>query len=257
MELKKQYTIEDLIEILVILRGENGCPWDRVQTHDSIKKSLIEESYEAIDALNKGDDAAFANELGDVLLQVVFHAQLARERDAFDMNTILNEICTKLITRHTHVFGNAEADGEAEALVNWEENKKKEKNIKTYTDNLKDVPMYLPALMRSEKVQKRASDVGFDFDNAMDAIKKLEEEINELKIAIAEASNIEEEFGDCLFSAVNVGRLLGLTAETVLADSTEKFISRFEKLENIALGENKDLKALNLDEMDEIWSKIK
>ena len=255
--MKEQYTIDDLLDILVTLRGENGCPWDRVQTHDSIKKDMIEEAYEAIDALNKNDDKQFANELGDVLLQVVFHSQLAKERGAFDFNVVLNEICTKLITRHTHVFGDKTANNTDEALANWEESKKKEKALKSHTDNLKDVPMYLPALMRAQKVQKRASAPGFDFRDAKEALKKLEEEIKELKIAIDENTNIDEEFGDILFSAVNAGRLLGLTAETALSDSTEKFIARFERMEDEVLRKNQSLDKLNLDEMDEIWGKIK
>lgn len=255
--MKEQYTIDDLLDILVTLRGENGCPWDRVQTHESIKKDMIEEAYEAIDALNKKDDKQFANELGDVLLQVVFHSQLAKERGAFDFNVVLNEICTKLITRHTHVFGDKTASNTDEALANWEESKKKEKELKSHTDNLKDVPMYLPALMRAQKVQKRASAPGFDFPNVNEAIKKLEEEIEELKSAISENSNIDEEFGDILFSATNVGRLLGLTPETSLSDSTEKFIARFEKMENAVFQNNQTLDSINLDEMDEIWGKIK
>lgn len=257
MELKKQYTIDDLIDILVILRGENGCPWDRVQTHDSIKKDMIEEAYEAIDALDKGDDHMFSNELGDVLLQVVFHSQLAKERGAFDFNTVLNEICTKLITRHTHVFGSVKADGEAEALINWEANKKKEKDIKSHTDNLKDVPMYLPALMRAQKVQKRAAGVGFDFGSVEDTIIKLEEEIEELKSAITNKSNIKEEMGDVFFSAVNVARHLGFESETALSDSVEKFICRFSKMEEQAMADKRDLDSMNLEEMDEIWGKIK
>ncbi len=255
--MKKQYTIEDLLDILVTLRGENGCPWDRVQTHDSIKKDMIEEAYEAIDALDKKDDRMFANELGDVLLQVVFHSQIARERGAFDFNDVLNEICTKLITRHTHVFGDVKADNAEEALKTWDANKKKEKSLSNHTDNLKDVPKYLPALMRAEKVQKRAASPGFDFPDALAALSKLEEEIKELKSAISKNSNINEEFGDILFSAVNVGRLLGLTPETSLSDSTEKFIARFERMENEVFSKNRTLEDLNLDEMDEIWSKIK
>lgn len=255
--MKKQYTIEDLLEILKILRSENGCPWDKVQTHETIKKDMIEEAYEAIDALQKGDDKAFANELGDVLLQVAFHSCIAKERGAFDFNDVLNEICTKLITRHTHVFGDARADNTEEALIEWEKNKKKEKKLSTYTDNLKDVPKYLPALMRAQKVQKRAAEAGFDFPDAEAAVKKIEEETEELKEAISNNSGIEEEFGDLLFAAVNAGRLLGLTSETALSDAIEKFIARFERMEKQILAENLKLDELNLDEMDEFWQKIK
>lgn len=255
--MKKQYTIEDLLGILKILRSENGCPWDKVQTHETIKKDMIEEAYEAIDALQKGDDKAFANELGDVLLQVAFHSCIAKERGAFDFNDVLNEICTKLITRHTHVFGDARADNTEEALIEWEKNKKKEKKLSTYTDNLKDVPKYLPALMRAQKVQKRAAEAGFDFPDAEAAVKKIEEETEELKEAISNNSGIEEEFGDLLFAAVNAGRLLGLTSETALSDAIEKFIARFERMEKQILAENLKLDELNLDEMDEFWQKIK
>ena len=182
---------------------------------------------------------------------------LASERGAFDFNTVLNEICVKLITRHTHVFGDVKTDGVEGALTNWEANKKKEKNIKNHTDNLKDVPMYLPALMRAEKVQKRAASVGFDFNNAIDAIKELEEEISELKTAIAEGTNISEEFGDVLFSAANVARHIGVDGEIALSDSVEKFIARFSRMEQEAMSKNRDLDSLNLEEMDEIWGKIK
>ena len=165
MELKDKYSIQDLIDIVVRLRRPDGCPWDKVQTHQSIKKSMIEETYEAIDALDSGDDHAFANELGDVLLQVVFHSVMADERGAFDFDDVVKEICTKLITRHTHVFGADKAGNEEEALTNWEKNKKKEKNIGTYTGVLKDVPKHLPALMRAEKIQKKARGFGFDWES--------------------------------------------------------------------------------------------
>ena len=166
---------------MVQLRGENGCPWDKVQTHQSIKKSMIEECYEAIDALDSGDDHAFANELGDVLLQVVFHARIAEERGAFDFDDVVNEICTKLITRHTHVFGKDNAVSAEEALGQWEKNKKKEKNLDSYTAMLEDVPHYLPALMRSEKIQKKAGSVGFDWEEQNRYMIRLRKKRRKLK----------------------------------------------------------------------------
>lgn len=255
----KQYTIEDLLKIMEQLRGENGCPWDRVQTHESIKKSMIEEAYEAIDAFDSGDDKAFANELGDVLLQVVFHAQIAKERGAFDFNDCLNEICTKLISRHTHVFGEDKASNAEESLKVWEKNKKLEKGLDTYTDTLKDVPHYLPALMRAEKVQKKAANAGFDWDNAEPAMDKVIEEIDELKEAISEKGfeEIEEELGDLLFATVNVARFLDVTPETALIKAVNKFIARFEKVEKCAIEQGKDMKKMSLEELDEIWEKIK
>lgn len=255
--MKKQYTIEDLKDIIVTLRGENGCPWDKVQTHQSIKKDMIEECYEAIDALDSGDDHAFANELGDVLLQVVFHSRLAEERGAFNMDDVINEICVKLITRHTHVFGTDKAVTAEEALGNWEKNKKKEKNLDTYTAMLKDVPHYLPALMRSAKVQKKAASAGFDWDSIDGVYDKVSEEISELKEAAAKGEGVEEEYGDLLFSVVNLGRHMGLTPEIALSNATEKFIKRFEKMEELAKNNSKDLSELTLNELDKLWENVK
>ncbi len=254
-----KYTIDDLINIVARLRAPDGCPWDRAQTHDSIKKDLIEESYEAIDALDNGTDKDFANELGDILLQVVFHSQLGRERGAFDFNDVLDEICTKLITRHTHVFGDVEVDGAAEALANWEKNKKKEKGLDTYTDVLKDVPSYYPALMRAKKVQKKAAGFGFDWTEIDSVYDKVYEEIDEVKAAAAtgDRKKVEEEFGDLLFAAVNLSRFLGVDAETALAAGCNKFVKRFEKMENAAISQGVDFAKLSLEEMDKLWESVK
>ncbi len=255
----KQYTIGDLLEIVKTLRGENGCPWDRAQTHESLKKGMIEEAYEAIDALDAGDDKLFANELGDVLLQVVFHGVLAQERGVFDFDTILNEICTKLISRHSHVFGKDRAGSAEEALKTWEENKKKEKGQDTYTETLLDVPSSLPALMRAEKVQKKASAAGFDWPAADGAAEKISEEAQELLAASAdgEPAQIAEEYGDLLFSVVNLGRFLKITPELALTAATNKFIRRFGAMEAAAKVQGKDFQKLDLAEKDEIWNKIK
>lgn len=259
MELQEKYTIDDLLAIMARLREPDGCPWDRVQTHQSIKKSMIEETYEAIDALDFGDDKAFANELGDVLLQVVFHSQIAKERGAFDFSDVVTEICTKLITRHTHVFGEDNAGNEEEALTNWEANKKKEKQIDTYTGVLKDVPKYLPALMRAEKIQKKASKFGFDWDNIDGVYEKLYEETEELKSAQKEGNidNIREEYGDLLFSVVNLGRFLDTDPETALTAASNKFISRFEKMEKKAGADGLDISKMTLKELDELWNCVK
>lgn len=259
MKLKQKYTIDDLIAIMKRLREPDGCPWDRVQTHQSIKKSMIEETYEAIDALDYGDDKAFANELGDVLLQVVFHSEIAQERGAFDFSDVVTEVCTKLITRHTHVFGTDKAGDEKEALDNWEKNKKKEKQIDSYTGVLCDVPKYLPALMRAEKVQKKARGFGFDWDDINDVYKKVEEETAELKEAAEENNpeHIREEYGDLLFSVVNLGRFLGTDPETALTGATNKFISRFEKMEKLAAEKGLDIANMSLDELDGLWNCVK
>lgn len=256
MELKEKYTIDDLIQIMERLRQPDGCPWDRVQTHQSIKKSLIEETYEAIDALDFGDDKAFANELGDVLLQVVFHSQIAKERNAFDFSDVVTEICTKLITRHTHVFGEDNAGNADEALANWEANKKKEKKLSSNTAVLKDVPKYLPALMRAEKIQKKASKLGFDWDDAEGAYQKVCEEAEELKEAqkSCKTEDIYEEYGDLLFSVVNLGRFLGAEPETALTAASNKFISRFEIMEQLAVANGKDMSQMTISELDELWN---
>ncbi len=252
---KKQYTIQDLLEIIRVLRSENGCPWDKVQTHDTIKKDLIEESYEAIDALDAGDDTMFANELGDVLMQIAFHSVLAEERSAFVFDDVVYEICNKLITRHTHVFGEDKTSDQEEALAVWERNKKIEKGLKTDTDSLRDVPKSLPALMRAEKVQKKAAGVGFDWDNIDGAFEKLYEECDEVKEALAskDADKIEDEIGDLLFAAVNVSRFAGVCAETSLSRATAKFINRFAEMEAVATQKNQKLSALSLDELENLW----
>ena len=254
---KEQYEISDLLNIIRRLRQPDGCPWDKVQTHESIKKDMIEECYEAIDALDNGDDMAFANELGDVLLQVAFHSVLGEERKAFDFNDVLNEVCTKLISRHTHVFGKDKAGNVDEALTNWEKNKKKEKGIKSNTDMLLDVPKYFPALMRAQKVQKKAAGVGFDWDNKEDVFNKVLEETDELHDAIKNDTNIKEEYGDLLFSVVNLGRHLGLSAETELACATEKFINRFSKMEGIAQEKGIDIANSDISELDKLWNEAK
>lgn len=255
----KKYTIEDLRDIIITLRSENGCPWDKVQTHQSIKKDMIEECYEAIDALDSGDDHAFANELGDVLLQVVFHARMAEERGAFDFDDVLNEICTKLITRHTHVFGKDRAGSAEEALGQWEKNKKKEKNLDSYTAMLEDVPRYFPALMRSAKIQKKAAGVGFDWEDTDGIYDKIDEEKNELR-EVEKSGNkeaVEEEYGDLLFAVVNLGRHLGLTPEIALTKASDKFIKRFAKMENEAIEKQQDIAAMSMEELDILWKNAK
>ena len=249
------YTMNDLLSIMKRLRADDGCAWDRAQTHQSIKRSMIEEVYEAIEALDNNDDKMFANELGDVLLQVVFHARIAEERGAFDFNDVVNEICTKLIERHTHVFGNDKAGNETEALDAWEKNKKKEKGLKSYSDALIDVPKNFPALIRAEKVQKKAKSAGFDWDSIDGAFAKVYEELDELKSASQET--ISEEFGDLLFSVVNVGRFLKVDSEISLTDATNMFIDRFVKMEKLATSKGLNLDEMSLDEMDKLWDEIK
>ncbi|HPP36832.1 MAG TPA: nucleoside triphosphate pyrophosphohydrolase, partial [Clostridiales bacterium] len=181
MKLKEKYGFDDLLEIMARLRGENGCPWDKEQTHESLRIYMIEETYEVLEALDSGDKGRFCNELGDLLLQIVFHAQIAKENGDFDIGDVTTEVCKKLISRHPHIFGNVKADTAEEVIENWEAIKKKEKKLKSQTGVLKDVPKNLPALMRSYKVQQKAAQVGFDWDNIEDVFRKVEEEIQELR----------------------------------------------------------------------------
>ncbi len=257
--LKMNYNINDLLEIMKRLRAEDGCAWDRVQTHQSIKRSMIEEAYEAIEALDNNDDKMFANELGDVLLQVVFHARIAEERGAFDFNDVVGEICTKLIERHTHVFGDDKAGNAAEALDAWEKNKKKEKGLKAYSDTLRDVPLNFPALIRAEKVQKKAKAAGLNICNRegqTDGIGETLEKLKKLDI-VKDREKIDEMFGDLLFSVVNFGRDLKADAEICLNDATKRFINDFSAMEEDAAKNQISLDTLSSDEIYNAWKSIK
>lgn len=253
---KKIYAFSDLIDIMKVLRGENGCPWDKAQDHQSIKYAMLEEACEAMESLDKKTPDNFADELGDLLLQVVFHAQIASENGTFTIDDILYHICNKLITRHTHIFGNDVTNNSTEALDVWEANKKAEKGLSTQTEIMRDVCSYLPQLIRAEKVQKKAAKVGFDWDSIDGAYDKLKEEIDELKTASTQ-ENIEEEFGDILFSCVNVARFLKVNPEEALKKATDKFITRFELVEKMAIESNNKLEDMTLAEMDALWDKAK
>ncbi len=259
MNEKKTYSFEDLLEIIRVLRSENGCPWDIAQTHDSIKMNLVEEAYEAIEALDKGTKDDFADELGDILLQVVFHAQVGRDDGTFDINDVLYHVCNKMISRHTHIFGDDKADTPDEVLDTWEKNKQKEKGQKSTTESLIGVCSYLPALIRAQKIQKKASKVGFDWDNVADVLAKLREETDEIEEAIqsGDAEKMSEELGDVLFSAVNLARFCGCSAEEVLTATTEKFIKRFSYVEEEATKAGKKLEDMTLSEMDALWDEAK
>lgn len=256
---KKDFTFEEFNGIIKSLRSEGGCPWDRAQTHDSIKHNLIEEAYEAVEALDSGDKMKFADELGDVLLQVVFHAQIGKEDGTFSIDDVINLVSQKMISRHTHIFGADKADTPDEVLDTWEKNKLKEKGLKNYTESLEDVCSYLPALMYAHKVQKKASKAGMDWDRAEDALLKISEEAKEIEEAVKSKTKekIEEEIGDLLFSAVNVSRLLEIDAENALKKATQKFIKRFANVEKEVVKQGKDMKDLSLAELDEIWDKVK
>lgn len=251
------YTFDDLKDIMVKLRSENGCPWDREQTHASIKNCLIEEAYETAEAIDSQRDEKIYDELGDVLLQVVFHAQIASEENRFTIDDITNAICEKMIRRHPHVFSDGDAKNSAEVLEKWEEIKKVEKGEGSHADNLKSVSSYLPSLTYAAKVQKKAAKVGFDWDSWQEPLKKVLEEAEEVREAIENGTNIEEELGDLLFSVVNVSRFAGVDSEEALKKATSKFIKRFEGVESAANGMGMRLEDMTLEEMDKLWEKMK
>lgn len=256
---KKKFNIDDLLEIIRDLRKPGGCPWDREQDHHSIRNDFIEETYEAIDAIDRESTVDMCEELGDVLLQVVFHSQIEAEKNGFDFQDVCDGICKKLIERHPHVFGEISVKNSREVLENWDMIKQKSKHQTTFTDTLKSVPMSFPALMRADKVQKRAKKAGFDWDNVKDASKKLDEELEEFKEALLEndGTQAEEEFGDLLFSMVNVSRFMGINSEKALHAATDKFINRFEKTEIIAQKKGIDMKKSSLETLDRLWEEAK
>ena len=222
-----------------------------------MKGALLEECYEVLDAIDQKDDAALCEELGDVLLQVVFHAAIAESQGRFTVRDVATGIVQKLIYRHPHVFGSVKADTAEQVLVNWDRLKKAEKHQQTQTDAMKSVPRGFPALMRSRKVQKKAADVGFDWDSAEAAFPKISEEAEELRAAMGSGEGIAEEMGDLLFAVVNVARLLHLEPEFLLQEATDKFIGRFSAMEALALSRGTKLENLSFSEQDELWSLIK
>ena len=256
---KERYDVNDLIEIMRILREPGGCPWDAEQTHESIKKNLIEETYEVIEAINKNDKELLCEELGDTLMQVVFHAQMEKEAGTFDFDDVSDGVCKKLIERHPHVFGEVAISGVDDVLTNWDAIKRKSKGQKSTTESMQSVPRELPALMRATKLQKKAADVGFDWNDVSGALDKLEEEIAELRAAIAnkDKENIAEELGDILFSAVNVSRFVKTDAEEALTAASDKFLSRFTKVETLAKEREIDMKSVGIDELDKLWDEAK
>ncbi|HHW58302.1 MAG TPA: nucleoside triphosphate pyrophosphohydrolase [Clostridia bacterium] len=256
---QEKYDIYDLLEIMKILRSEKGCPWDKEQTHKSLEKYLIEESYEVIDAIEKESDDKIAEELGDVLLQVVFHSQIAAERGTFNFDEVVDGICKKMIGRHPHVFGKEEIKTSKAVLEKWDELKKEEKDLNSYTEVLKDVPRYMPALMRSYKVQEKAAKVGFDWDRVEDAFSKIYEELEELK-EVYKGKNKEkviEEIGDLIFAVVNVARFLEVDPEDATHKTVEKFIKRFSYIENSAMKNGQKLEDMTLSDMDKLWNEAK
>ena len=250
------YNVDNLLRIVKLLRGPDGCPWDKKQTHHSIRQHVIEEAYEVVDAIDNDDVDNLVEELGDLLLQVVFHAELGSEEGYFNFSDVVTDVCKKMYFRHPHVFGDVKADDAEEALTSWENSKLKEKNLTTYTDNLKNVPKALSTLSRSYKIQKRAAEVGFDWSDAQGAVLKIKEELLEFieEYNNHNIENMEEEFGDLLFALVNFARFEKINPDIALNKTINKFIDRFEYIEK---NSTKDLKQMTLEEMDELWEESK
>lgn len=255
----EKYSMEDFLEIMKKLRAPDGCPWDREQTHASIRNNFLEETYEAVDAIDRDNTDDMCEELGDVLMQVVFHAIMAEEEGRFNFSDVVDGVSKKLVYRHPHVFGDVKADTSEKVLDNWEKLKRVEKSQETYSDTLRSVPAAFPALLRAQKVQKRASKAGYDFDSSAAALLKVKEETSEVT-EIIDSGNKErltEELGDLLFSVVNVGRLLGIDCEEALGKATSKFTHRFEDAEKEIIRDGFDMKDLSADKLDEYWNRVK
>ncbi len=258
-DLGNKKDFQDLLDIIETLRNPGGCTWDREQTHESLKSALLEECYEVIDAIENEDEDALIEELGDVLLQVVFHASIGKEDGYFDIMDVIGAISNKMINRHPHVFGNEEANTSEQVLVNWDEIKKEEKGIKTLTEEMQNIAKSLPATTRAYKVQKKAKKVGFDWDDVNCAMDKVKEELNEIKEVYncEDKSIIEGEVGDLLFACINVARFLEVDGELALDKTIKKFIKRFSYIENEAIKNNKNLKDMTLEDIDKLWEEAK
>jgi tetrapyrrole methylase family protein/MazG family protein len=253
------YSFEQLRKIMSRLRAPDGCPWDREQTHDSIKGCLLEEAHEFLEAIDLKDDHGMAEELGDLLLQVVFHAQMAAEEGRFTLDDVIHEISAKLVRRHPHVFGETEVANADEVVRNWEAIKNTEKGKEDRKSRMDGIPSGFPALMRAHKVQTRAAKDGFDWPEAAPVWEKIAEEEEELREAIAsgDARHVEEEFGDLLFACVNLGRKLGIDSEAALLSASRKFEGRYRGMEKQARLQQRPLAGRSLEDLEALWVEAK
>ena len=250
---------DKLVQVVATLRGENGCPWDREQTHETLKADLIEESYEVIEAIDAKEETKLHEELGDLLMQVMLHAQIAKDDGNFSINEVIQSITEKLIRRHPHVFGGVEVSDAEEVLTNWEAIKRQEEGYEDRNSVLDGIPDILPSLLRAQKIQRRAARVGFDWDEVSDVLPKLEEEIEEIKVCIEAGTpeDIEMEIGDLLFSVVNLCRFLDVQAEEALRQANRKFINRFKAMEKELERRGKTFADYDLAGLDELWEAAK
>ncbi len=249
------YGMKDLVQIVALLRAPGGCPWDREQTHQSIRRNMLEEAYETVEAIDEGSPAHLQEELGDVLLQVVFHAQMAQEEGLFSFDDVVNGVAQKMVYRHPHVFGSVQAEDAQQALDTWEVQKRAEKSQQTVTDALNGVARSLPALIRAEKLQGKAAKAGFDWRDMEPALDKLAEEVEELRRAAHGDGDAGEELGDVLFAAVKAGRFLGLDSEQALTQACEKFIARFHTVESLA--QDTPLSQMSVQQLEQLWRQAK
>ena len=254
---KDVYRFEDLVEILRILRAPDGCPWDRVQTHLSNRRNFLEEAYEAAEAFDRDDPALMCEELGDMLMQVLFNIHIEEDAGRFTLDDVTDHICRKLIFRHPHVFGNEKAETSEQVLDNWDKLKRKEKGQRTAADAMDSVARTLPALWRADKLQSKAAKAGFEFADVQGALDKLDEETGELRAAVTSGEGFEEELGDVLFAAVKVGRFCGVDPEDALNRTCEKFIRRFRAVERAAAQQGQDVSQLPLQELTALWNAAK
>ncbi len=256
---KEKYDFSDLVDIMKLLRAPGGCPWDREQTHESIRQNFLEETYEVLEAIDTKNPVLLEEELGDVLLQVVFHAQMAGEAGEFDIDGVSDGICQKLIIRHPHVFGDVTVNGTGDVLKNWDDIKRKTKSQKTQSEAMAAIPATYPALMKAQKVESNAAKAGFDWKDASGAFEKITEEASELKEAVKSGDEvkIQDELGDLLFSAVNVSRFVGCDAETSLEKATMKFMRRYTAVEKLASQRGINMSDSPLSELDKLWEEVK
>ena len=252
-EYKDHYDINDYRRIISLLRGEGGCPWDREQTHESIRRNLLEEAYEVCEAIDEKDPEHLREELGDLLMQVLFHADMEAEQGRFDLDDVADTACKKLILRHPHVFGDTQVSSSAEVLDNWDAIKRKEKHQATTGDAMDSVARSLPALWRAEKIQGKAHKAGFDWPSIDGAVDKLREEVDELEEAVCRREGVEEELGDALFALVKVARFSGVDPEAALHACCEKFIRRYRFMEEEAARRGQKLQELSLQEQDALY----
>lgn len=256
-EMQDKYNVNDLVRIMEILRAPDGCMWDQAQDHHSIRQNFIEETYEACEAIDDNDTDHLKEELGDVLLQVVFHTQMEKEKGVFDLNDVADGVCKKLIFRHPHIFGDVKVGSTDEILSNWDDLKRKEKKQETDTSTLESVSKSLPSLIRAQKLQKKAAKVGFDWPDVSGALDKVEEELAEVRAAIDGNGDIEEEIGDLIFAVTNVSRFVKVDSERAAEKTCNKFVRRFADMEKQAAAEGKNLSDLTLSELDALWDKAK